>query len=293
MFSANFIWGLMSPFAKFILLSGLMTPLVITNMRIMGAMVLFWITSLFLPREPMPTGDKLRLFGAALLAIVFNQGCFIFGVGLTSPTDASIITTSMPLWAMILAAFVLKEPITGVKIGGIVTGAAGAILLICGNAPGKESGSDFVMGDLLVLGAQLSYALYLVLYKNFVSKYSFVTVMKWMFTYSFICVVPFSFREIVDVQWTQLSWQIIGAITFIVVGATYLSYSLIIVGQKTLRPTVVGMYNYIQPIVACFVAITLGMDRFTIVKLLAITLIFVGVYLVTKSRSRQPAHTRD
>lgn len=125
MFSANLMWGLMSPLAKVVMVSGAVTPLVLNDLRIFGAAVLFWIVSWFSPAEHVPPKDLAKLFGASLLAIVFNQGCFIFGVGLTSPSDASIISTSMPLWAMVLAAFFLKEPITGKKIAGIAAGAGG------------------------------------------------------------------------------------------------------------------------------------------------------------------------
>jgi drug/metabolite transporter (DMT)-like permease len=79
------------------------------------------------------------------------------------------------------------------------------------------------------------------------------------------------------------------SIAFIVVGATFVGYMLIIVGQKALRPTVAGMYNYIQPIVACLIAIAWGMDAFTWVKAGAVALIFAGVYLVTASKSRREA----
>ncbi len=113
MFAANAIWGVMSPIAKFVMISGTITPLALTNLRIAGAMMLFWLVSLFTKPEHVESKDLAKLFGASLLAIIFNQGCFITGLGMTSPTNASIITTSMPLWAMILAAFFLKEPITG------------------------------------------------------------------------------------------------------------------------------------------------------------------------------------
>ena len=126
MLGANVMWGLMSPVSKVILVGGAITPLVITDLRIGGAMILFWITSFFQKPEHVNHKDLVSLFFASLLAIVFNQGCFIFGVSLTSPGDASIITTSMPLWAMILAAFILKEPITGKKVLGITLGAGGA-----------------------------------------------------------------------------------------------------------------------------------------------------------------------
>lgn len=290
MLCANAMWGLMSPLAKLVMLGGLVTPLVVTDLRVFGAMVLFWIVSFFRKPEHVGHKDLAKLFVASLLAIVFNQGCFIFGVGLTSPADASIITTSMPLWAMVLAAIFLKEPITGKKVLGIAFGATGALLLIMGSShagtSSTVSGDKSIWGDLLVLMAQLSYALYLVLFKNFVGKYSVFTLMKWMFTYAFICLLPFSYNDLLAAGWAGLSLMEIGSLAFIVVGSTFLCYILVVVGQKNLRPTVAGMYNYVQPVVACVVAICWGMDSFNWVKGVSILLIFGGVYLVTMSRSR-------
>lgn len=290
MLCANAMWGLMSPLAKLVMLGGLVTPLVVTDLRVFGAMVLFWIVSFFRKPEHVGHKDLAKLFVASLLAIVFNQGCFIFGVGLTSPADASIITTSMPLWAMVLAAIFLKEPITGKKVLGIAFGATGALLLIMGSShagtSSTVSGDKSIWGDLLVLMAQLSYALYLVLFKNFVGKYSVFTLMKWMFTYAFICLLPFSYNDLLAAGWAGLSLMKIGSLAFIVVGSTFLCYILVVVGQKNLRPTVAGMYNYVQPVVACIVAICWGMDSFNWVKGVSILLIFGGVYLVTMSRSR-------
>lgn len=290
MLGANAMWGLMSPISKVIMMGGAITPLVVTDLRIGGAMVLFWIVSFFQKPEHVNHKDLVTLFFASLFAIIFNQGCFIFGVSLTSPSDASIITTSMPLWAMILAAFILKEPITGKKVLGIASGAGGALLLILGNGQNVQASSAHantaIWGDLLVLLAQLCYAFYIVRYKNFVNKYSLVTIMKWMFTYAFICILPFSANDLMNAHWHDLHATEVCGLAFIVAGATFVSYMLIVVGQKRLRPTVAGMYNYIQPIVACIVAVLWGMDSFNLVKLTAIILIFGGVFLVTSSRSR-------
>lgn len=190
---------------------------------------------------------------------------------------------------MILAAVFLKEPITGKKVLGIAAGAGGALLLILGSSQtggAAEARISSVAGDLLVVTAQLSYALYFVLFKDFVARYSLVTIMKWMFTYSFICLLPFSAGDLLQTQWAALSLGEMASLAFIVVCATYLCYSLIVVGQKALRPTVAGMYNYVQPVVACLVAVAWGMDSFNLAKLAAVALIFGGVYLVTASRSR-------
>ena len=290
MLGANIRWGLMSPVSKTIMTGGAITPLVVTDLRVGGAMILFWIVSIFKKNEHVNPGDLVTLFFASLFAIVFNQGCFMFGVSLTSPGDASIITTSMPLWAMILAAFILKEPITGKKVLGIAFGAGGALLLILGSGQNDPTSSvnrnTAIWGDLLVLFAQLCYAFYIVFYKDFVSRYSLVTIMKWMFTYSFICILPFSANDLMSAYWSDLRLTEIVGLAFIVVGATFISYMLIVVGQKRIRPTVAGMYNYIQPLVACIVAVCWGMDSFDITKTIAILLIFGGVYLVTSSRSR-------
>lgn len=97
MLGANTMWGLMSPLSKLLMASGAVTSLVVTDLRIRGAMVLFWIASFFQKPEHVNHKDLITLFFASLFAIVFNQGCFIFGVSLSSPADASIITTSMPL----------------------------------------------------------------------------------------------------------------------------------------------------------------------------------------------------
>ena len=289
MLCANTMWGLMSPVAKLVFIGGVIGPLVMTNLRVVGAMLLFWLVSLFMPRETVRPRDHVKLFVASLLSIVFNQGCFILGVSLTSPVDASIITTSMPLVAMVLAAIYLGEPITGRKVMGIAAGAAGALMLIVGgSASASEAshvGSTRIWGDLLVLLAQCSYASYIVLFKNFVSRYSPVTLMKWMFTYSFICLTPFSYTTFVSTEWAALDFESVAGIAYVVVCGTFVPYLLVVVGQKNLRPTVAGMYNYVQPVVGCLAAAMIGLDTLTLGKGFAVLMIFAGVYLVTHSAS--------
>ncbi|MDE6399289.1 MAG: DMT family transporter, partial [Muribaculaceae bacterium] len=198
-------------------------------------------------------------------------------------------TTCMRFWALVLGAFFLTAHITVNKIMGIAAGATGAVLLVLGGKQAAQYGAvtSSIWGDLIVMTAQLSYALYIVLFKDFVSRYSLFTVMKWMFTFAFICIVPFSTPALSDTRWeavTPLEW---GALSLVVVGATFVCYILVVIGQRRLRPTVAGMYNYIQPLVACIVAILWGMDTFGVTKAFAILLIFIGVFLVTISRSRK------
>lgn len=285
MLGANIMWGLMSPIAKIVMATGIVTPLLLTDARIMGAAVLFWFTSLFFPNEHVPPRDLMLLAGAGMLGVLFNQGCFIFGVGFTSPGEASLITTTMPMWVMVLAAIILREPITAKKVGGICLGACGAVILILNSNASRVGGNDPVLGDFLVLTAQLCYALYLTFYRNFIKKYTLVTLMKWMFTFASIALLPISANSLYNTDYTSIVFSQWLGIIYIVGAGTFLAYICIMIGQKNLRPTIVGMYNYVQPVVATAVGIWLGLDRITLLKCCAIILIFAGVWLVTISKA--------
>ncbi len=286
MLGANVMWGLMSPVAKIVFATGVVFPAVMVDFRVAGAALLFWIASCFLPREHVPVKDILRLFGAGMLGILLNQGCFIFGVSLTSPGEASLVTTTMPMWVMFLAWLILGEPITFKKAGGIVLGALGAIILIMGSGV-SAPGSNPALGDVIVLCAQLSYALYLTLYRNFIRKYSLVTLMKWMFLSATVVALPSSLHWLLTMDWSSMTLTEWSGISYVVICGTFLAYVCIMIGQKRLRPTVVGMYNYVQPIVATITGIALGLDVFSPIKGVAIVLIFSGVWLVTISKAKE------
>ena len=285
MLGANVCWGLMSPVAKLVFASGVIAPIIMVDFRIAGAAILFWITSVFMPKEHVPAIDKLRMFGAGMIGILLNQGCFIIGVSYTSPGEASLVTTTMPMWVMLLAWLFLHEPITVKKAGGIALGAAGALILVLGGSGAISGGDNPALGDFIVLMAQLSYALYLTLYRNFIRRYSLVTLMKWMFLSASIMGLPASFSFLSATQWQNIAVSEWLGIGYVVVFATFIAYICIMIGQKNLRPTVVGMYNYVQPIVAKIVGIFLGLDHFNLTKALAVILIFSGVYLVTISKA--------
>ncbi|MCI8999148.1 MAG: EamA family transporter [Muribaculaceae bacterium] len=286
MMGANVMWGLMAPIVKLVLASGVIAPLLLVDFRMAGAAALFWLTSIFMPKEHVPLKDIMLLFGAGMIGVLFNQGCFIVGVSLTTPSEACLVTTTMPMWVMLLAWLILREPISLKKAGGIIIGASGALILMLGNASSSDVGaSNPPLGDFIILMAQLSYALYLTLYRNFIRKYSLVTLMKWMFLSASIVALPVTSPVISSTMWADITTTEWLGIAAVVIGATYIAYICIMIGQKNLRPTIVGMYNYVQPVVATAVGIWLGLDSFTFLKGVAVVLIFSGVWLVTVSRS--------
>ena len=248
--------------------------------------LLFWLTSLLCKHEHMPWRDILAMSGAGLLGLVGNQCCFTIGLSITTPSNASIVTTSLPIFAMILSALILKEPITGKKALGVGIGCSGALILIMSSATAHDSRIGDIRGDLLCIFAQLSFALYLALYRDFLRRYSPITVSKWMFTWAAVLLSPFMLPHAVQTDWSLVTPGAWAGTAFVVFFGTYVAYLLMQTAQKTLRPTVVSIYNYMQPVVAVSVSLAAGMCVFTWKQALAVALVFSGVWLVIKSKSR-------
>jgi drug/metabolite transporter (DMT)-like permease len=286
MFMACAIWGLMSPIGKDAMTHGL-DGIVMVSFRVAGGALLFWLTSFFLPKEHVATRDKFIFAGAALFGLVCNQCCFTIGLSITSPVNASIVTTSMPIFAMLLSFLILHEPITWKKAGSVAIGCCGAVTLILTSLSASDAKVGDIRGDLLVLGAQFSYALFLSLFNKFIKKYSIFTVNKWMFLWATVIVWPFTGYHVVQTDWNAVNTTTWMETAYVVVFGTFVGYILIVNAQKVLRPTVVAIYNYVQPLVAVIVSLAMGIGAVKWSQGLAVLLVFAGVWMVTKSKSRR------
>ena len=286
MFGAEFFWGLMAPLAKDAMTHGL-DGIDMVSFRVLGGAILFWIVSLFAPKENVPWKDKLAFIGAGIFGLVCNQCCYTIGLSITSPSNASIMTTSMPIFAMILSFFILKEPITLKKTFGVLLGCSGALILILTSAASGNAKVGNIKGDLLCLAAQLSFAIYLSLFNPLIKRYNVFTINKWMFLWSALIILPFTSHHVMQIEWAQVSTHTWLEAGYVVLFGTFIGYILTMIGQRVLRPTVVSIYNYIQPIVSVTVSIFMGIGIFTFSQGIAIILVFSGVWLVVKSKSKK------
>lgn len=288
--TASICWGLMSPIGKAAMQNGI-DGLNLVYLRAFGGAILFWITSFFLCREHVPAKDILAFAGAGVLGLIGNQCCFTIGLSITTPSNASIVTTSLPIFAMILSAIILKEPITGRKALGVGIGCSGALILILSSAAAHDSRIGDIRGDLMCIFAQFSFALYLALYRDYLRRYSPITVSKWMFTWASQLLAPFILPHMAHTDWQSVGLAAWSEAGFVVFFGTYIAYLLMQIAQSTLRPTVVSIYNYVQPVVAVSVSLVCGMCVFTWKQALAVVLVFSGVWLVVKSKSRKDMET--
>lgn len=286
MFGACAGWGLMAPIGKDAMTHGF-DGLTLVTFRVVGACLLFWIASLFAKKEHVPRHDKLMFIGAALFGLICNQCCYTMGLSITSPINASIVTTSMPIFAMLLSALILKEPITGKKAIGVLMGCSGALILILTSAAHASAKVGDIRGDLLCLFAQFSFALYLSLFNPLIRRYSVFTTNKYMFSWGTLMLLPFTLTHVEEVLSNPIPAKTWWEVAYVVCIGTFLCYILTMVGQRTLRPTVVSVYNYVQPVVSVGATLLMGLGILKPTHALAVVLVFSGVWLVTKSKSRR------
>ncbi len=284
---ANIGWGVIAPVSKMVLLSGVITSLALSSIRITGGALLFLIFTWILPksfdtRQPIDRRDIWKLILCATLIISANQGLYIIGVGLTDPVDSAVMCSLTPVLTMILAAIFLHFRMTWLKVGGVLMGLAGVLILVSGTAE-SEIAVNPILGNLLCLAAQLCAAIYYVGFEGIIKKYSPYVLMKWMFFISVLTYVPFCLPDMLKVDYMALPWEIWAGLAFIITIPTFFGYLMIPIAQRSLKPTVVSAYSYLQPVFAAMVAVMMSVGDFGWNKVAATALIFIGIYFVNRS----------
>ena len=285
-FAAYAIFGINIIVCKDLTGGHLISPIAIFTLRSLGAGLIFWLLSLFMPAEKVGKQDYLKIFAAAFLGYFLTQLSFLMAIPDVTPMHCSIISSMSPIYTMFIAAIALKEPLSWKKSGGVLLSLSGIIFLILNNAGARSGASEStLMGLFMMFLNSFSFSLYLGIFKPVIQKYSVVTFMKWIFLFSSVMALPFSYGEIFSLSWTRIPAAQMWELGYLVVFATFISYFLIPYGQKRIRPTLVSMYSYIQPIIATVLSIIIGMDMLTWQKVLAAVMVFGGVIIVSRSRS--------
>ena len=285
-FGAYAIFGLNIVFCKDIANQGELSPILLFTLRAFCAGVLFWLLGLFTRREKVPFADLLRMAGAAMLGLVIPQMTFLTAITMTAPIDLSVVQSMTPIMTMFVAAIFLKEPITWKKAGGVALSFAGVLWLIFQSTHAASTTQTRPLGIILTITNALCFALYLGVCRPVIQRYSVVTLMKWMFLFAFVVSLPFSARQLIALDYAAVPAKVWWEVGYLILFATFIAYFLIPVGQQRIRPTLVSMYGYLQPIIASAVGIAIGMDHLTWMKLLAALSVFVGVAIVNRSRAR-------
>ena len=264
------------------LLSNNINPEQLLFIRTIGAGIIFWLVGLFIKTELPDKKTLLVLIPAALFGVVLNQLFFFKGLQHTTAVNASIIHVCNPIVVMVLSMIFLKFPITPKKAIGVFLGAIGASILILLDKS-LTFAMDSMKGNLLIVSGTIAYGAYLILTKPLLQKYSPIVIVKWIYLYSSIMILPFCLPQMTHFEYAQITSNQWISLVFVIVSVTFLAYLLTMFALKHLMPTLVSYYIYLQPIIASIIAYSLGGEKLGIAQLIAAVLIVSGVVLVNRS----------
>jgi len=280
-FAATTIYGLNHTIAKG-LMPTYIKPFGLILLRVLGATILFWLISIWGPKERIDIKDSKRIILSALFGMVINMLMFFKGLSLSTPINSSIIITISPILVFLMSAIFVKEKITLKKYLGISLGFSGALALILFGNEIRQDAPNISLGNLLFVINSISYGIYLIIVKPLTLKYHPLTLMKWLFLTALIINLPITLSEFNEVKWSSLPFDALWKMCFVVVGTTFLTYLLNVFALRELKASTVGVFMYLQPPIAIVFAIVMGSDTLNFIKIVSGILIFAGVYLVSK-----------
>ena len=279
LFAVNLIYALNYSIAKDVM-PDYIGPSGFILLRVIGGSFLFFLTYIFFIKEKVNSSDIVRLIFCGLFGVAINQLFFFEGLNLTTPINAAIIMTVSPILVIVFSAIIIKEKITIRKIFGIFLGLTGAATLIL-KSGAISLDNDYFIGNFLVFVNATSYSIYLVIVKGLMTKYNPITVMFYVFSFGLIFVFPFGISELSNVSLEIFTLEIFLKVGFVVICTTFLAYLFNAFALKSLNPSVVSIYIYLQPVLATVIAIILKSDSLDLIKIISSAFIFSAVFLVS------------
>jgi drug/metabolite transporter (DMT)-like permease len=258
----------------------------LVGFRVAGAAV----TLLVLARitgnlETIKRTDWPLLIVSSLLGLVLNQLLFTKGLSLTTAINATLLSTTIPVFTLLVGVMLGTDRATWRRLLGIALAAAGVLYLI---GPGRaEFSSATRTGDLLIVSNSLCYGAYIAVSKDLMRRYNALTVVTWIFIAGCAVTVPAGAISLAQVPLASLSWQVWLAVLYIILLPTAGAYYLSGWALARVPPSTVAVYVYLQPLFAFAVAPIILGESLSLHTVFASLLIFAGVLVVT--RRRQPA----
>lgn len=281
---ATVIYGLNHTIAKNVM-PVYISPFGFILLRVLGAAILFWIASIFVKHERIERKDWPRLIACSFLGMVINMLAFFKGLELSTPVNSSVIITISPIIVFIFSAILLKEKIKLIRSVGILFGFVGALTLVLYTSKTGLNAPNIPLGNILFIVNSFAYGLYLVLVKPLIEKYNVINLLKWLFLLAIFMNFPVTIDEFSSVHWTNLPIkEAILPMVFVVLGTTFCTYLFNAYALRTLSPSTVSSFIYLQPIVGIIYAVSTKSDTLSFVSVIGMILIFIGIYLVTKKQ---------
>tara|TARA_B100000925_G_scaffold23868_2_gene16225 strand:+ start:3124 stop:4026 length:903 start_codon:yes stop_codon:yes gene_type:complete len=260
------------------------------GIRLIGATIVFWLLGLLVPKQPIDKADRWAFLRAAFFGMAINMLAFFKGLEYSAPINSTVIITTTPIMVFLFSVILLKENIRPKRAIGVLIGFLGALSLVLFSQQASANAPNISLGNFLFIVNASTYGLYMIYVKPLSEKYNTIHLLKWLFLIGLVMTIPFTLPELLAVDFQQMPLSIWWRIGFVVLGTTFMTYLLMVYAIRHLRATSLSVFTYLQPIIGIVYAVLVGADFMTPIKWIAMSLVLVGVYLVTKQEQPKGAN---
>lgn len=283
---ATIFFGMNLPAQK-ILIPQWLSAIDMVVVRLVGATILIWLTSLFMKCKPIQKRDRGTVFLCGTVFLFLFLYLFALSLRYGSAIDISIIMVLPAMFVVVINALFFRHRVSAMEVIGLLVSFGGAVVVIL--SQGRHASSHApkpLLGDILALGSALCYALYLIFSGKIAGKYKPITLMRWVFLAAMLpalVFVPNLFKSPLLTAGTAQAW---GYTAFVVVLATYAAYILIPPAIRLIGSELVGIYQYLVPVIAIVCCMLLRIDRLQWDQPVAIAVIIVGVWMTDRAKAK-------
>ncbi len=290
LFMVQVFFGTATVLGKFALLA--FPPFALVGFRIGGAAFAFYSLQRF--RGNLRLDNRRDYWQFALFALIgvsLNQLLFFKGLSLTTAVNTALISVTIPIFTILASVIIGIDFLTRRKVFGIVVAAFGVIYLI--NPTRASFGSETTQGDILIVLNSLCYAIYLAISRRLIAHYGALKSIAWLFMFASLINVPVGLVSLRSVELAEVSWDSWAFVAGLVIFPTIMAYFWNAWALARVEPSIVAVYIYLQPLMGFLAAVFFLGEHFSLRLLISATLVFAGVFLVTRKRSKAKTQGRQ
>jgi drug/metabolite transporter (DMT)-like permease len=253
---------------------------VVLSRYIIGALILYLIYYFSKVKEKIRKED---LFGLVLLCLLEPGLFFIFdayGLKFTTAVRASILLSTIPILTALAAAVIIKEKLTTLKLLTTLGSVAG-VLLVMSSKENPASGSNYLLGDILILGACIAGAFYTTFARRMSFKYSFFTITRFQSLVAIFFFLPLAAGEIAIKGLQMPKTSSIGGVIYLGVAGSALGYLLLNYTISRLSAANSAIFANLIPVVTMILSAMILAETIGIRKILGLLIIISFIFILS------------
>lgn len=252
-------------------------PLAVAALRATAAALILLVVARLVvgpigrPRAELSTFAKLGFFG-----IFLNQVLFVVGLQWTSAVNAVLLIATIPGFTYLFSILRKEHAPDAVHVAGLALAFAGVGVVVGAGGFTREE----LLGDLLVVLNAASYAWYIVLSRDVVSRHPPTLVIAWALAAGAAAITLIAAPDLVALDWTAVPPRAWLTLAYIVAFPTIGSYLFNLVALRRLPSRTVAAFVYLQPVVGALLAVWILDEPFGWATLLGAAVVLAGISLV-------------